>query len=62
MKWLRVKLYISDVDLFIRYDDIDYIVNDKEGIVTTLYMKNGKAIHINKVDSNSIKHVLENDK
>ena len=62
MKWLKVKVYISGIDLFIRYDDIDYITNGENDIVTTLYMKDGKKIHINRLQPNVINFLLENDK
>lgn len=61
MKWMQVR-DISDIVSFIRYDDIDYITIGKDGILTTIRMKNGKKIHLNKVDAKAIRKVLEDDK
>lgn len=61
MKWLHVKEYITDIDIFIRYDDINYIMNDDK-LFTTLYMKNAKPIYTAKLTNNVIKFLLEEDK
>ena len=61
MKWLHVKEYLTDIDLFIRYDDIDYIMNDVKGC-TTIYMKNGKPLYSNKLLNSVINFLLEKDK
>lgn len=61
MKWVQVR-DISDIILFIRYDDIDYITIGKDDILTTIRMKNGKKIQLNKVDAKAIGEVLYKDK